>query len=66
LGRSAGGEEDGSRAPFPKETPAKLYTNHEDYVDRVGRQVDEMVRDRCMLPPEAEKIKAAAALADIP
>jgi len=52
----------GHTKPFDAATLAQLYPNaHADYVAAFYAAVDEAVRSRIWLDPEAERFKAAAA-----
>ncbi|MEO6378095.1 MAG: alpha/beta hydrolase domain-containing protein [Caulobacteraceae bacterium] len=56
----------GVEVPLPKETLARLYPTHGDYVAKVKTSVDGLVRARSLLPADGETLKREAETATIP
>ena len=50
----------GYKVPFSRERLAELYASPEDYVSRVDRRLDELVRDGWYLEEDAEEIRSEA------
>jgi hypothetical protein len=50
----------GSLAPLPQETLDVLYQNHGNYVSRIARHANQLVKARLLLPEDAELHKTAA------
>jgi Alpha/beta hydrolase domain len=57
---------DGYNVPFSHETLATLYRSHGDYVERVVRQTDGLVREGFWLRPDAREVVDQAVHADVP
>lgn len=55
-----------SMIPFSHEMLAKLYPTHQNYVDKVDDDVNQLVKERWILREDGDKIKADAAGADVP
>jgi acetyl esterase/lipase len=51
----------GLQIELPAETVNKLYTTRANYLKMFNAQIDKMVADRFLLPPDAEKLKAEEA-----
>ncbi len=56
----------GIEKPIPKETLARLYRDHDDYVDRFTRRVDELVDEGWLLPEDVDEMRMEAEKADVP
>ncbi len=56
----------GLEVPLPKETLARLYPTHADYVAKVKSSVDALVKARWLLPADGEALKREAEAAAIP
>ena len=52
----------GYKAPFPHERLAEAYDSPEEYVSRVDRRLDELIRDGWYLEEDAEKIRKEAVM----
>jgi hypothetical protein len=56
----------GVELPLPKETLARLYRDHADYVDRFTRRVDELAAEGWLLPEDVDEMRTEAEKADVP
>ena len=56
----------GIEKPIPKETLARLYRDHADYVERFTRRVDELVAEGWLLPEDIDEMRTEAEKADVP
>jgi hypothetical protein len=56
----------GIQKPIPKETLARMYADHADYVDRFTKRVDELVAEGWLLPEDADEMRTEAEKADVP
>ena len=56
----------GIEKPIPKETLARLYRDHADYVERFTRRVDELVAEGWLLPEDVDEMRTEAEKADVP
>ena len=52
--------------PFGEAKLEQLYPAHEIYVDRVTALTDAVLKERLVLPGDAEKMKKSAQEADVP
>jgi hypothetical protein len=50
----------GYKVPFKKEVIRKLYKTREDYLSKVNKMVDSLVKERFILKEDGEKIKKHA------
>jgi Alpha/beta hydrolase domain len=57
---------DGYNVPFDDATLDGLYRNHGDYVERVVRESERLVRERLWLQPDARAVVTGAAHAQVP
>jgi hypothetical protein len=56
----------GYKVPFKKDLLKKLYPNHDNYVNKVNAQVDELVKARLLTRSDGQRIKNEAAKAAVP
>jgi hypothetical protein len=50
----------GVEEPLPEDTLSRLYRDHDDYVDRFNRRLDELVEEGWLLTQDAEAMRAEA------
>jgi hypothetical protein len=55
-----------SKVPFDHAKLKSLYPTHADYVAKVNRDVDRLVKEGWLLPADAQQIKAEATAAKVP
>jgi len=55
-----------SKAPFDQAKLKELYPTHQDYVAKVDKDVDRLVKERWLLKEDGDTIKANAAAANVP
>jgi hypothetical protein len=56
----------GIEEPLPTEVLERLYRDHDDYVDRFNRRVDELIAQGWLLPEDADEMRKEAANASVP
>jgi hypothetical protein len=56
----------GIEEPLPPEALGRLYRDHDDYVDRFNRRVDELVAQGWLLADDADDMRKEAANASVP
>jgi hypothetical protein len=56
----------GIEEPLPSEALGRLYRDHDDYVDRFNRRVDELVAQGWLLADDADEMRKEAANASVP
>ena len=56
----------GIEEPLPSETLKAMYRDHQDYVDRFNRRVDELVSEGWLLPADADEMRVEAESAPVP
>jgi hypothetical protein len=56
----------GIEEPLPSETLKEMYRDHQDYVDRFSRRVDELISEGWLLPADASEMRAEAEGAPVP
>jgi hypothetical protein len=56
----------GIEEPLPSETLKELYRDHQDYVDRFSRRVDELISEGWLLSADASEMRAEAEGAPVP
>jgi hypothetical protein len=56
----------GTEEPLPSETLKEMYRDHEDYVDRFSRRVNELVAEGWLLPGDVDEMRAEAEGASVP
>ena len=56
----------GTEEPFDHDTLAKLYRDHDDYVARYSKRLDELIGQGWLLPEDADEIRQEAEKADVP
>ena len=56
----------GIEEPLPAETLRRLYPDHNDYVERFGHRLDELVAQGWLLADDVEEMRAEAERAEMP
>jgi hypothetical protein len=56
----------GIEEPLPRETLKDMYRDHQDYVERFSRSVNDLINEGWLLPADADEMRAEADAAPVP